>query len=208
MTPILAIPSVLWVSAWAIIEPIDVENLTGFAVELTRRKLLIGLVSAGPLREGTGTTFEGGQRVPCVMRGPGIPAGSVCNELTGTIDILPTIAALTGKPLPKGRKIDGLDVSGLWKGTAIKSPREEFLHYTSRGTIEGLRSGNWKLLVKKPRRNNAAKAQVLLFDLSKDVGEKNNLAEAKPDIVKKLRARMEALDAEITENARRPWFKN
>jgi len=164
--------------------------------------------SAGPLREGKGTTFEGGQRVPCVMRGPGIPAGSVCNELTGTIDILPTIAALTGKPLPKGRKIDGLDVSGLWKGTAIKSPREEFLHYTSRGTIEGLRSGNWKLLVKKPRRNNAAKAQVFLFDLSKDVGEKNNLAEAKPDIVKKLRARMEALDAEIAENARQPWFKN
>ena len=142
------------------------------------------------------------------MRGPGIPAGSVCNELTGTIDILPTIAALTGKPLPKGRKIDGLDVSGLWKGTAIKSPREEFLHYTSRGTIEGLRSGNWKLLVKKPRRNNAAKAQVLLFDLSKDVGEKNNLTEAKPDIVKKLRARMDSLDAEITENARRAWFKN
>ena len=164
--------------------------------------------SAGPLREGKGTTFEGGQRVPCVMRGPGIPASSVCNELTGTIDILPTIAALTGKALPKGRKIDGLDVSGLWKGTAIKSPREEFLHYTSRGTIEGLRSGNWKLLVKKPRRNNAAKAQVFLFDLSKDVGEKNNLAEAKPDIVKKLRARMEALDAEIAENARQPWFKN
>ena len=54
--------------------------------------------SAGPLREGKGTTFEGGQRVPCVMRGPGIPAGTVCDELTGTIDVLPTIAALTGKP--------------------------------------------------------------------------------------------------------------
>ena len=73
--------------------------------------------SAGPLRDGKGTTFEGGQRVPCVMRGPGIPAGTVCHELTGTIDLLPTIAALTGRPLPKGRKIDGLDVSGLWKGT-------------------------------------------------------------------------------------------
>ena len=165
--------------------------------------------SAGPLREGKATPFEGGFRVPCIMWWPGkIPAASECSELASTIDILPTIAALTGKPLPKGRKIDGLDVSGLWKGTAIKSPREEFLHYTSRGTIEGLRSGNWKLLVKKPRRNNTAKAQVFLFDLSKDVGEKNNLAEAKPDIVKNLRARMEALDAEIAENARQPWFKN
>ncbi len=164
--------------------------------------------SAGPLREGKGTTFEGGQRVPCVMRGPGIPAGSVCDELTGTIDLLPTIAALTGKPLPPKNKIDGVDASGLWKGTAKKSPRKEFLHYTSRGDIEGIRSGNWKLLVKKPRRNNGGKAQLHLFDLAKDVGEKNNLAEAKPAVVKQLQARMQELDAEITKNARAPWFKN
>ena len=172
--------------------------------------------SAGPLREGKGTTFEGGQRVPCVMRGPGIPAGTVCDELTGTIDVLPTIAALTGKPLPATNKIDGLDVSGLWKGTVKESPREEFLHYTSRGAIEGIRSGNWKLLVKKPRaprRQSGTKAnnkppQLYLFDLAKDVGEKNNLAQAKPEVVKKLQVRMEALDAEITKNARKPWFKN
>ena len=72
--------------------------------------------SAGPLREGKGTTFEGGQRVPCLMRGPGIPAGTVCDELTGTIDVLPTLAAITGKPLPTGKRIDGMDVSGLWTG--------------------------------------------------------------------------------------------
>ena len=142
------------------------------------------------------------------MRGPGIPVGTVCDELTGTIDVLPTIAALTGKPLPSGKKIDGMDASGLWKGTIKKSPRKEFLHYTSRGGLEGLRSGNWKLLVKKPRRNNARPPQIFLFDLAKDMGEKNNLAQAKPEIVKELQARMEALDAEITKNARRPWFKN
>ena len=172
--------------------------------------------SAGPLREGKGTTFEGGQRVPCVMRGPGIPAGTVCEELTGTIDVLPTIAALTGKLLPAGTKIDGMDVAGLWKGTTKKSPRKEFLHYTSRGDIEGLRSGNWKLLVKKPRASRRPNAkqpnnrptQIFLFDLSKDLGEQNNLAEAKSDVVKELRARMEALDAEITKNARQPWLKN
>ena len=118
-----------------------------------------------------GTTFEGSSESQ-VMRGPGIPAGSVCDELTGTIDLLPTIAALTGKPLPSKNKIDGVDASGLWKGTAKKSPRKEFLHYTSRGDIEGIRSGNWKLLVKKPRRNNAGKAQLHLFDLAKGVGEK------------------------------------
>ncbi|HCE06604.1 MAG TPA: arylsulfatase [Verrucomicrobiales bacterium] len=165
--------------------------------------------SAGPLRDGKGTTFEGGQRVPCVMRGPGIPAGTVCDELTGTIDLLPTIAAITGKPLPKEKKIDGLNVSGLWKGTEKNSPRTEFLHYTSRGDLEGIRSGKWKLLIKKPRRNpNNKPPEVFLFDLSKDLGEQNNLAEAKPAVVRDLRARMETLDAEITKNARSPWLKN
>ena len=165
--------------------------------------------SAGPLRDGKGTTFEGGQRVPYVMRGPGIPAGTVCDELTGTIDLLPTIAAITGKALPKGKKIDGVNVSGLWKGTEKNSPRTEFLHYTSRGDLEGIRSEKWKLLIKKPRRNpNNKPPEVFLFDLSKDLGEQNNLAEAKPAVVRDLSARMETLDAEITKNARSPWLKN
>jgi arylsulfatase A len=170
--------------------------------------------SAGPLREGKGTTFEGGQRVPCLMRGPGIPAGTVCSELTGTIDVLPTIAAITGKPLPEGKKIDGMDVSGLWMGKTDESPREEFVHYTSRGDLEGIRQGNWELLVKKPRAPRrkpkpapAKPPQILLFNLSKDVGEQNNVAESNPEIVKRLRSRMEELDAEITKNARAPWFK-
>ena len=64
------------------------------------------------------------------------------------------------------------------------------------------------MLVKKPRRNNGGKAQLHLFDLAKDIGEKNNLAEAKPAVVKQLQARMQELDAEITKNARAPWFKN
>ena len=170
--------------------------------------------SAGPLRDGKGTTFEGGQRVPCLIRGPGIPAGTVCDELTGTIDVLPTIAEITGKPLPKDKKIDGVSALGLWNATTEKSPRQEFLHYTSRGEIEGLRQGNWKLLVKKPRRGRKPKKgqtpaspQLFLFDLSKDLGEQNNLASAKPEVVTKLQARMKELDAEITKNARPPWHK-
>jgi arylsulfatase A-like enzyme len=166
--------------------------------------------SAGPLRDGKGTTFEGGQRVPCLIRGPGIPAGTVCSELTGTIDVLPTIAALTQTTLPPDKTIDGVDASGLWKGTVEESPRKEFLHYTSRGDLEGIRRGNWKLLVKKPRRRNAkaSAAQLHLFDLSKDLGEQTNLAQAQPEVVKELQARMTELDAEITKNARSPWIKN
>ena len=170
--------------------------------------------SAGPLREGKGTTFEGGQRVPCIMWGPGrIPAGTECDELMGTIDLLPTIAALTGSSLPKEKKIDGLDASALLT-TDAESPRDEFVYYTSRGELEGLRQGKWKLLVKKARKPRKAgkdwKApapEKMLFDLDADIGEKTNLAEANPEVVEKLIARMTALDAEITENARAPWLK-
>jgi len=171
--------------------------------------------SAGPLRDGKGTTFEGGQRVPCLIRGPGVPANSVCEELTGTIDVLPTIAAITNSTLPTSNKIDGFDVSGLWMGTAAGKKRNEFVHYTSRGDVEGLRQNDWKLLVKKqsaarnPKRNkaNVKKPRFLLFNLREDVGEKNNLADQHPEIVKRLQNRMQEIDKEITTNARAPWFK-
>jgi arylsulfatase A len=167
--------------------------------------------SAGPLREGKGTTFEGGQRVPCLIRGPQIPAGTVCDKLTGTIDILPTIAAITGVSFPPGKKIDGIDVSSLWEGSKEESPRTEFLYYTKRGDIEGIRSGDMKLLVKREKQKKTSTkiptAQVMLFDLASDIGEQNNLAKSKPELVKKLQKRMELLDDEITRNARAPWQK-
>ena len=178
--------------------------------------------SAGPLREGKGTTFEGGQRVPCIMWAPGrIAAGTVCDEVAGTVDLLPTIAALTNTPLPNDRKIDGLDISTLLTSDA-ESPRNEFLYYTSRGIIEGIRQDKWKLLVKKPgnRRNGKGKGkgkqqsakavtkpEVMLFDLDADMGEQNNLADANPEVVEKLQARMLELDAEIEKNARPTWVK-
>jgi len=144
--------------------------------------------------------------VPCLIRGPGIPAGTICNELMGTIDVLPTIAAITGKPLPKKNKIDGMDMLPLWTGKAEESPREEFVYYTSRGQVEGIRQGDWKVLVKK-RRGQTTEPQIFLFNLNKDVGEETNRAGEHPEIVNRLRSRMEELDAEITANARAPWLK-
>ncbi len=166
--------------------------------------------SAGPLRDGKGTTFEGGQRVPCIMWAPGrIPAGTTCDALCGTIDLLPTVAALSGSELPTDRKIDGLDISKLLMGSN-DTPRQEFLHYASNGNLEGLRQGDYKLLVKKGRgRNNqpAGKDQVMLFNLKEDLGEQNNLASEKPEMVAKLTKRMNELDAEITANQRPTWRK-
>ena len=162
--------------------------------------------SAGPLREGKGTTFEGGQRVPCVMWGPSrIPANTVCDELMGTIDLLPSLAAITKRKIPSQKKIDGLDASNLILGTG-STPRKEFLHYTSRGELEGIRSGEWKLLRKKPRNKKQAE-MVMLFNLSKDLSEENNLAQEQPAIVARLSSRMQKLDGEIEKNARQPWYK-
>jgi arylsulfatase A-like enzyme len=168
--------------------------------------------SAGPLRDGKGSTFEGGQRVPCVMWAPGrIPAGTICDQLCGTIDLLPTIARLTNTPLPEDRKIDGLDISSLLAGSN-QGPREEFLYYTSRGEIEGIRVGDYKLLVKKSRQSKkkvpASDSVILLFNLKEDIGEKNNLAAQKPELVAQLTKRMLERDQEITKEARPAWHKN
>ena len=169
--------------------------------------------SAGELREGKGTTFEGGQRVPCVMWAPSlIPAGSETNELLSSIDLLPSLAALSSSSLAGKNKIDGLDVSELITGKTEKSARNEFLYYSRSGVLEGLRQGKWKLLIKTPKKSKKNKkvgpASLYLFDLESDVSEKNNLAEQQADLVAKLKSRMEELDTEITANARPVWEKS
>jgi arylsulfatase A len=156
--------------------------------------------SALPLRDGKGTTFEGGQRVPCIMWAPGrIPADSSSDALVSTIDLLPSLATLADSKLPEnGNRIDGLDVSSTLTGDAT-SPRDEFIYYAAQGALDGIRQGDWKLLLRKP--------QPLLFNLKEDISEKNDLAGANPEKAAALKARMEELDAEITANARPVWRK-
>ncbi len=164
--------------------------------------------SAGPLRSGKGTTFEGGQRVPCVIAGPGIPAGTSTDAFTTTMDLLPTIAAIVGQPLPGERKIDGLDIRPTF--TSDKSPREEMIFYSPHGALTGLRRENWKYLAIKPRKQkNESEPEVkrYLFDLAKDLGEQNNRLEQEPELVKSMEEQMKLLDDEITANARPVWRK-
>ena len=155
--------------------------------------------SALPLRDGKGTTFEGGQRVPCVMWAPGrIPAGTTSDALISTIDLLPTLASLADSELPGGNEIDGLDLSATVTGEAT-STRDEFLYYTSRGALDGIRQGDWKLLVRDEG--------SFLFNLAEDISESRDLAAEHPEKVESMTARMKELDAEITENARPVWRK-
>ncbi len=101
--------------------------------------------SAGPLRGGKLTAFEGGVRVPGLMRWPGkIPAGQECHEVAATIDLLPTIAGLLGASLSANR-IDGQDIWPLMSGReGAKTPHESYLYYNG-GELHALRAGNWKL---------------------------------------------------------------
>ncbi len=154
--------------------------------------------SALPLREGKGTTFEGGQRVPCVMWAPGrIPAGTTSDALISTIDLLPSLASLAGSELPGENRIDGIDLSATITGKPTEK-REEFLYYNNGGELEGFRQGDWKLLLKK---------NELLFNLTENISESKNLASEHPEKVTALKQRMKELDAEITEHARPVWRK-
>jgi len=165
--------------------------------------------SAGPLREGKGTMWEGGTRVPCVMRWPGqIPGGMVCRKIASTIDFLPTIAAIAGTNLPS-QPIDGVNILPLMKGEKDANPRETFLYYYG-GELQAVRSGKWKLHFPHsyaslagtepgkdghPGRYATVKTGVALYNLEDDIGEKEDLAAQHPDIV----ARLSALGAAARE---------
>lgn len=101
--------------------------------------------SAGGLKEGKGTPFEGGFRVPCIMKWPGvIPAGTICNKMAGSIDILPTLAAITGAQLPS-EKIDGVNILSLMKGEPGNNPRRVYFYYSGKN-LNAVRKDNWKLV--------------------------------------------------------------
>jgi len=100
--------------------------------------------SAGPLREGKLTTFEGGMRVPCVVRWPGrVPAGRTCDAIVSTLDLCVTFAALAGAA-PAAHRVDGIDVSGLLRGADDGRGRETFWFYSG-DELQAVRSGDWKL---------------------------------------------------------------
>jgi len=104
--------------------------------------------STGGLREGKGNSSEGGQREPCIMKWPGqIHEGTICNKLASTIDILPTLAAITNSPLPE-KKIDGVNILPLMLGDESANPRETFLYYYRKNSLEAIRKGNWKLVLR------------------------------------------------------------
>jgi len=159
--------------------------------------------STGGLREGKGNSFEGGQREPCLMRWPGhIAEGTICNKLASTIDILPTLAAIINSPLPE-KKIDGVNILPLLLGDENANPRESFLYYYRKNSLEAVRKGTWKLVFAHPGRtyigfkpgvdgfpgktNENFQFEEGLYDLRRDPGERYDVKEYYPEVVAELK---------------------
>jgi arylsulfatase A len=162
---------------------------------------------AAPLREGKGTCWEGGLRVPCIMRWPGkVPAGTTCDAMLMTIDLFPTIARRVGAELP-GHPIDGLDVWPLLTGEpGAKNPHDAYLFYYEQNELQSVVSGDgrWKLQLPHTYRTLAGHpggqgglpskyeqrklGRPGLYDLATDVSETNDVADGHPDVVARLLA--------------------
>ncbi|MHC4632323.1 MAG: sulfatase family protein [Planctomycetota bacterium] len=147
--------------------------------------------SSGPLREGKGSTWEGGVRVPCIIRWPGhVPAGRVSDAIFSTVDFMPTLANLARYEVPKDRIIDGVDQTALLLGESEEGARDH-LYYLCRNALHGVRKGKWKLLL--PNRENyynyvkdRGSKEMELYNLESDIGERRNLAEQNPEIVSEM----------------------
>jgi arylsulfatase A-like enzyme len=169
--------------------------------------------STAGLREGKGTTFEGGVRVPCLARWPGvIPAGSVCREPLMSIDWLPTIARAAGAEIPRG--IDGLDLGDLLRDKpGARSPHEALYYYWG-NELQAVRSRRWKLhfpheyvsLAGEPGRDGqpgpmeTKRTGLALYNLETDPGERDDVSALHPEVVERLEAVAERARAELGDS--------
>ena len=170
--------------------------------------------SAGPLRGGKGTTWEGGVREPTLAWWPGkIAPGGVCDTVAGTIDLLPTCVTLAGGQVPAEPVIDGRDISALLFGQSRQSPREAHYYFASYN-LQAVRQGPWKLALMaqgemkgKGLPEDVKGSTPRLYNLDADIGERSDVAGQHPEIVQRLQSLAAAMSAEIggtTPKSRRP----
>ncbi len=150
--------------------------------------------SNAPFRGTKGQTWEGGQRVPCIMRWPGkIDAGATCEGIASSIDLFATLTELVGAPLPEGRKLDSISLAEtILEGKPTK--RNVFAYYR-RANLEAVRKGDWKLHFWKadwaPENGEGKQVSPKLYNLRDDVGEANDLYGRHPEIVAEIEAEAE-----------------
>lgn len=157
---------------------------------------------AKPLRGFKFNTYEGGMRVPCIMRWPGhIPAGTQTDELAGTIDLAPTIASLCNANLPSDRVLDGHDILPLMTDESAQSPHEAYLYYKG-NRVSAIRSGKWKLRTTPADKKKQKPEVIELFNLEADISESENLAGSHPKKVAELQTLAAQMDRELKQQSR------
>jgi arylsulfatase A-like enzyme len=161
--------------------------------------------SAGPLREGKNSAYEGGQRVPGIACWPGhIPAGSRTSEIAANIDLLPTFARLAGATLPDDRVIDGRDLWPLMAGDVAVSPHDNF-YYLGGGrpggapNLTAVRDQRWKLHL---ARKDGQLVGTELYDLEGDISERRNRIKDHPDVAARLQASARTFAESLRANIR------
>ncbi len=175
--------------------------------------------SAGPLRSGKVSTWEGGQRVPFIAWAPGrIPAGTTCEKLASTLDMFPTLAALAGTAAPTDRIIDGENIASLLEGRFDEANPEKVFHYYLRTHLQAVRQGSWKLHLPRPLHppwlapfaknghihpdDDIGMETPQLFNLDTDPGETTDVATTHPDVVTRLLAEAEKARQDIGDHDR------
>ena len=170
--------------------------------------------STGGLREGKGTSFEGGQRVPTVMMWPDvIPQGKIANQLSSTIDLLPTITNIVDGTLPQ-HKIDGIDIIEILEGKESE-PRDHFLYYYGNNNLEAVRKGKWKLILPHSSRSykgvlprndgypgsyRKIETGLELYNLRRDPGEEYDVIKLYPDVAEELKKLVESARKDMGDN--------
>jgi arylsulfatase A-like enzyme len=177
--------------------------------------------AAPPLHGGKGSTWEGGFRVPFIVRWTQkIAPNTINNELATVMDFLPTLVPLAGGSLPKDHKVDGHNVYSLLTDIHAKSPYSFFCYYDRAGNLAAIRKGNWKLHLRRPDERWAGNLPVKealldqkpvedipwLYDLSKDIGETRNIIQSNQIIADQLRQIALDFDSSLSKEIR-PAFK-
>jgi arylsulfatase A len=176
--------------------------------------------SAGPLRGKKGHLYEGGLRVPGIIRWPGhTKAGSICDEPVSGVDLLPTLCALAGSPAPKDRTIDGTNVLALFEGERLarEAPLYWQFNYASSRPKVALRDGPWKILAglqgKEPQQTSNLTAENMqaiktaeltgfeLYQLEEDIAETKNLATVQPERLEDMKKKLRALYRSVREES-------
>lgn len=164
--------------------------------------------SAGPLRGGKGSTWEGGVRVPTIAWWPGkIAPNTSVDAIAGAIDLLPTAVSLAAGTVPDQPAIDGRDISPILLGKSKTSPRDAH-YYFSGYQLQAVRQGPWKLAL-VPQNETMGRAvkpdtdtkAPRLYNLDAEIGEQTNVAAAHPEIVAKLTALADKMTSEIGDTA-------